>query len=289
MGSKGDLISVASNSCSVSISDESEIAPAPKKRLKKASPKKKRTGYPLRKCHVPRRCFEHVQRRLNSNRPVIELKTETIEKTNCNRFISAQINGNGLETVSAESITRLMQEMKNCLQRRDYCDLSKLISVFTQMPLGKARWHPTVLKYCLIVLLYDPLVQGTGLLDLFLEGVIGCRSEMDKKEFLKDINRLPTNIHVTKFDDLWQPYATPNQPTQQTVDQLCEVLDRQINFTSTRDGTAATDDDDDSDNWESYDENESDDGNTTVNETTEAEQVCDLNDEMSRLQEKFVK
>lgn len=287
MSNKSVVNSISSNSCSLSNSDES-IGPTRKKKPK--NNKLKGGDRKIREAHVSKRCFERVLRRLNTNRPVINLKTETTEKANCNRFILAQINGTQSESISPESITRLMQEMRNCLQNKDYCNLAKLISVFTEMPLGKSRWYPTLLKYCLIVLLYDPLVQGTGSMDSFLKGVIGCRGDGDKKQFLKDISRLPDNIHVTKYDNLWEPYSMPNQLTRETLDQLCEALTKQIHIESD-DAEAAEqnmDDGNDSD-WESYDENESDSDCSANNETTEPEPVCDFNDVIQKLEKKFVK
>lgn len=272
-----NLMSVSSNSLSLSNSDESELRPPPKKKsCKKSKPK-----YPIKIAHVPKRCYDQVKRRINKNKSVIDIKSQTVEKSNCNRFILSQLNSNHMEAISPESITRLVWEMKNCLQRQDYGDLAKLISMFTEMPIGKSRWYPTLLRYCSIVLLYDPLIKGTGLMDLFLEGVVGCRTESDKKEFLKDINRLPNNIHVAKYNDLWIKYPLPNQIDDITLDQLCETLNKRLDL------DAEIEVSDDSD-WESYDENDSCDESKTENETTEAENPHDLTEVMKKLQDKFI-
>ena len=273
-------MSLSSNS--LSDGDESVIPRA--KRPKRGV--KRNKNYPIRIAHVPKRDFEHINRRVKKNRPVIDLKTQTLEKMNCNRFILNQVQGEKMETVSAESTTRLMWEMKECLQRREFGNLAKLISVFTEMPVGKTRWYSTLIKYCMIVLMYDPLVQGTDFMDMFLDGVMGCRSDADRKEFLKDINRLPTNIHVTKYDNLWTEYPIPNQLDANTVDQLCETLNKRIDIKteqSTNDDESDIDFDSD---WETYDENSSNDENET---TTEPEKVCDFNTLMNQLKKSISK
>lgn len=276
-----DKMSISTNSNVSSDSEDSELRPPRKKKTKKVLRRK----YKVKIAHVPKRCFDKVQRQIKTNKSVIERKSESIEKEHCNRFILAQVNSNQMALISPESITRLMWEMKNSLQRQDYGDLAKLISMFTEMPIGKSRWYSTILRYCLIVLLYDPLVKGTGLMDLFLEGVIGCRSELDKKEFLQEINQLPKNIHVTKYEDLWKDYPTPNQLDENTLNRLCETLNKRMklddNYTENL-NTVDDDEDDDSD-WESYDENVSTANDITENETTEGELLRDLNEEMDVL------
>lgn len=289
---KEDLMSVSSSKSISSnnslSSDEPEKPPELEKsqpnsrksiNTKTKKPLKRPPRYILRLAHVPKRTFDQIHRRMKRNKPVVDMKSQTLEKTNCNRFISGQIDGNQMESISPESTTRLMWEMRECLQRKEYGNLARLISIFTEMPTGKVRWYPTLIKYCLIVLLYDPLVQGTELMDLFLEGVMGCHSEMDKKEFLKDISKLPNNIHVTKYDDLWTEYPTANQINQNELDKLCQLLSDRLNV--------KPEDSQDSDaEWESYDENSSNEDNE---ETTEPEKVCDFNDVINRLQLKFSK
>lgn len=275
-----ELLSLSSNS--ISISDETEIQKPQAKRAKKLT--KRKTTYPIRTAHVPKRTFEHIYRRVKNNKSVIDVKAQTIEKTNCNRFILNQIHGDKMGTVSPESTTRLMWEMKERLQRREYGDLAKLISAFTEMPAGKMRWYPTLIKYCLIALMYDPLVQGTGHMDMFLDGVMGCHSDADKKEFLKDINRLPTNIHVTKYDKLWEEYPIPQQLNEESLDQLCETLNKRINIKiEEEDGNDESDIDSD---WETYDENSSNDENDT---TTDGEKLCDFDILMKRLENNISK
>lgn len=271
---KEELMSISSNS--ISISDEHEIRP------EKNKPKKLSRGtvrYKLQVAHVPKRIFQQIQRRLKRNKPIVPVKNQTLEQTSCSRFMLGQIDGNEMDTVSLESTTRLIWEMRECLQRKEYGDLAKLISAFTEMPTGKMRWYPTLIKYCLIVLMYDPLVQGTELMDMFLDGVMGCRSEADKKEFLKEISQLPSNIHVTKYDDLWTEYPLPNQLNKDTVDQLCQNLNQRINI-KTEDAHSDSE-------WETYDENSSDEDNDE--ETTEPEKTFDFTDAINRLQKSITK
>lgn len=272
---KEGLLSISSSN-SISIRDEEELKRPKAKRAKKEQ--KRKIKYPIKVAHVPKRTFDYITRRIKHNRSVVDVKTNTLEKSNCNRFILNHIQGDQMEIISPESATRLMWEMRECLQRKEYGDLARLISIFTEIPTGKARWYPTLIKYCLIVLMYDPLVQGTGLMDMFLEGVMGCHCDSDKRDFLRDIHRLPTNIHVSKYDDLWTEYPLPKQLNETTLDQLCETLNKQIDI-RTEDN-----DDEESDNesdWETYDENSSSDENETM---TEVEKVCDFNALINRLQ-----
>lgn len=167
----------------------------------------------------------------------------------------------------------------------DYGNLARLISAFSEMPMGKARWYPTLIKYCLIALMYDPLVHDTELLNMFLDGVMGCRTEADRRGLLKDISQLPSNIHVTKYDDLWIKYPKPNQMNKTTLDQLCENLSKRFDLTDDNvDGSNANPDSDSE--WESYDENNSADEN---NETTETERPCDLKFMLEGLEENVSK
>lgn len=266
-----ELMSVSSNS-QFSASD---IAPPSPDKQKPKKPPARKTTYAVYVAHVPKRTFDHVQRRLKKNKPVVDVKSQTNEQTNCSRFIYGQTSGDRLDTISPESTTRLMWEMRKCLQRKDYGNLARLISAFSEMPIGKARWYPTLIKYCLIVLMYDPLVHGTELLNMFLGGVMGCQSEVDKRAFLKDISQLPSNIHVTKYDDLWIKYPLPNQMNKSTLDQLCEVLSKRFDLNADDDSfdRSGTGSDSDSE-WENYDENCTDDENE---ETTETERPCDFN------------
>lgn len=277
-----ELMSISSNSCSLSDSDDCVLRPDQHRNKK---PKRRLKPYRIHTVNVPKRTFDYVRRRLNKKKPIIDAKMLTVEKSHCNRFTLAQINENPMDGVSPESITRLMWEMKICLQNQNYGDLAKLIRMFTEMPMGKARWYSTLLRYCLTVLLYDPLVKGTGLVDLFLEGVVGCRSAEDKKIFLQDINRLPNNIHVTHYDDLWKDYPISNQFNEQTLNQLCETLNKRLDLEP---GIDKLNDDID-DEWESYDENDSSADDVTENETTEGENPCNLLDAVNKLQMGFLK
>lgn len=245
---------------------------------------------------------------------MIELKKLSVEKTHCNRFTLSEINGgnadNPNEQISPESTTRLMIEMRNCLQRKEYGDLSKLICMFTEMPLGTRRWYPTLIRvssnfqcklssqkiicqtlisqYCLVALLYDPLVQGTGLLDLFLEGVIGCHNTDDKNAFLKDIGRMPETIHVAKFNELWKPHEDDDEHSfpanAMSVKKLCARLNKQTVDDHSSCTTSAAADDVDSDGWESFDENDSDGDSYGDGTTTEPENAVDLDDVLKKLE-----
>lgn len=281
---KDEMMSISSNSqFSTSDIKPPELSPV-KRRPKK--PSTRRRAYAVKVAHVPKRTFDLVQRRLRKNKPVIDMKKETTEQTNCNRFIFGQLTGNRLETISPESPTRLMWEMRECLQRKDYGNLARLIAAFAEMPMGKARWYPTLIKYCLIVLMCDPFVHGTELMDMFLDGVMGCRSEDDKRIFLNDVNQLPSNIHVTKYDDLWIKYPMPNQMTKSTLDQLCEILGKRLDINAADNDSFIGSGTDSDSEWESYDENDSDDQNE---ETTETERPCDFSDMLKNLEENLCK
>lgn len=266
---KADLTSLSSNSQF----SPSDIVP-PNLSPEKNTPKKlstRKRAYAVKVAHLPKRTFDLVQRRLRKNKSVIDVKKQTADQTNCNRFIFGQTSGTRLETISPESATRLMWEMRECLQRKDYGNLARLIAAFSEMPMGKARWYPTLIKYCLIVLMYDPLVHGTDLMDMFLDGVLGCRSDNDKRVLLNDISQLPSNIHVTKYDNLWTKYPMPNQVNKDKLDQLCEILSKRIDIDANVDDRSSTDSDSE---WESYDENGDSDGDN--DETTETERPCDF-------------
>lgn len=281
--SKADeLMSISSNSLSLDNFEESEVIP--NKPVKKTKPGKKpakatrKRQYAVTIANVPKRDFLMVKRKLRQNRPVIAIKTQTTERENCDGFIRSYANGAATESIGPDSITRLMWEMRNCLQKREYGNLAKLISMFTQMPMGKKRWYTTLIKYCMVGLLHDPLVQGTGLIDLFLEGVVGCHTDMDKRAFLKDISRLPKNIHVTKYDDLWIKYSQPYQFDSANIDKLCEVLNSSA--------LVKPDKPDAADDSSSYDENESsDDDEMAGNETSDAEPLLCLRDELNVLED----
>lgn len=271
---KDELMSLSSNS-QFSPSDIVPLNSSPEKKTPKKTTNRKQS-YTLKVAHLPKRTFDLVQRRLKKNKSVIDVKKQTGEQTNCNRFIFGQTSGTRLDTISPESPTRLMWEMRECLQRKDYGNLARLIVAFTEIPMGKTRWYPTLIKFCLIVLMYDPLVHGTELMDMFLDGVMGCRTEADKRAVVKDISQLPSNIHVTKYDDLWIKYPIPNQVNQNKLDQLCEILSKRIDIDDDDADDSFDKSNTDSDSeWESYDENgNSDDEN---DETTETERPCDFN------------
>lgn len=280
------LMSISSNSQFSTSDIEPPISSTAKKKPSKLTTRKR--AYTVNVAHVPKRTFDQVQRRLKKNKSVIDVRKQTSEQTNCNRFIYGQTDGDRLDTISPESTTRLMWEMRKCLQHKDYGNLARLISAFSEMPMGKQRWYPTLIKYCLIALMYDPLVHGTELLNMFLDGVMGCRTEADRRGVLKDISQLPSNIHVTKYDDLWIKYPMPNQMNKSSLDQLCEILSKRfdINAEDDRfDDGCNTNSDSDSE-WESYDENNTDDEN---DETTETERPCDFNSILNDLEEKLRK
>lgn len=277
--SKEELMSISSNSLTIS-DDVPKLEP---KKKKSNESNKKPVRYKLHVAHVPKRSFQQIHRKLKRNKPIIPEKSRTLEKSHCDRFILREMDGNQMDTISPDSTTRLMWEMRERLQRKEYGDLARLISMFTEIPTGKQRWYPTLLKYCLIVLMYDPLVKGTGLMDMFLEGVMGCRSEADKQETLKSISQLPDNIHGTKYEDLWSEYPLSNQMDKESLDELCQKLNEKLDMrTDVSDSDVS-----DSSQWESYDENSSN-GDIDA-ETTESEKCCDINDAMNQLQKNLSK
>lgn len=150
-----------------------------------------------------------------------------------------------------------------------------------------------VSQYCLVALLYDPLVQGTGLLDLFLEGVIGCQGTEDKKLFLENISRMPESIHVTKFNELWKPHEDNDEKSNvanaMNVKKLCAKLNRQQTIDEERSSctTNVDGDESNSDEWESFDENESDGDPYDGEMTTEVENTFDLDDALEKLKMEF--
>lgn len=149
----------------------------------------------------------------------------------------------------------------------------------------------SISQYCLVALLYDPLVQGTGLLDLFLEGIIGCQGTEDKRVFLENINRMPEKIHVTKFNELWNSAEDDDEKSHvanaMNVKKLCAKLNRQTiddhsSCTASVDAGGS-----DSDDWESYDENDSDGDPYDGGTTTEVENTLNLADALDKLQMEF--
>lgn len=63
----------------------------------------------------------------------------------------------------------------------------------------------------------DPLVQSTGLLESFLEGVINAHTDDEKDEFLSAVKKLPTNIYATKYNELWEPSAANDESINQPI------------------------------------------------------------------------
>lgn len=248
---------------------------AKSKRGQKPPRKRCKRQYTAVTANVPKRHYLAIKRKLRKKRPVIELKSQTTERENCDNFILSCASGGAADGIVPESIAHLVWKMHGCLQRREHGDLAKLISQFTQMPMGKQRWYTTVIKYCLAVLLHDPLVHGTGLVDLFLEGVIGCHTDVDKKSFLKDIGRLPKNIHVTKYDDLWIKYSQPRQLDRSNIDKLCELLNAH-----TVPAMRCNAEEDSS----SYDENDSSSEDSEDNATSDAELPFNLYQELNILE-----
>lgn len=76
----------------------------------------------------------------------------------------------------------------------------------------------------MLALTRDPLVQGTGLLESFLEGVIGAHSDEEKDEFLSAIKKLPTNIYATKYNQLWEPPVDDAFISHPILQQLNDLL-----------------------------------------------------------------
>lgn len=69
----------------------------------------------------------------------------------------------------------------------------------------------------MLALMRDPLVQSTGLLESFLEGVINAHTDDEKDEFLSAVKRLPTNIYATKYNELWEPSAANEESISQPI------------------------------------------------------------------------
>lgn len=274
---KDQLVSISSNSLSISDCEDSEIKPKKPKRKNGKKPSKKprqQRRYTVTVVNVPKRHYVAIKHKLKKKQPVIELKAQSAERDKCDGFTKSYTNSDTQDGIGPESILRLVGEMRNALQKREFGNLAKLISMFTQMPMGKQRWYGTVIRYCLIVLLHDPLVQGTGLMDLFLEGVVGCHTDIDKQSFLKEINQLPKNIHVTKYDDLWNKYSQPNQFDSSNIDKLCKVLNASMVVKADESGDETC----------SYDENESSDDEACGNETSDAEPLLNLHHQISVLE-----
>lgn len=76
----------------------------------------------------------------------------------------------------------------------------------------------------MIALTEDRLVQGSGLLESFLEGVINCHTAEEKEEFLSVINDLPSNIHVSKYSDLWGIPEQDENLGHTTLQRLNDML-----------------------------------------------------------------
>lgn len=271
------LMSISSNSLSISDCEDSEVKPKQPKRKNGRKPSKKprqQRRYTVTVVNVPKRHYVAIKHKLKKKQPVIDLKSQTAERDNCDGFTKSYTNGDPKDGIGPESILRLIGEMRNSLQKREFGNLAKLISMFTQMPMGKMRWYGTVIRYCLIALLHDPLVQGTGLMDLFLEGVVGCHTDIDKQSFLKEIKRLPKNVHVTKYDDLWIKYSQPNQFDSSNINNLCRVLSKSMVIQPEESDDEAS----------SYDENESSDDEACGNETSDAEPSLNLLHQISVLE-----
>lgn len=101
-------------------------------------------------------------------------------------------------------------------------------------------------QYCIILLTRDPKVAGSGLLESFLEGVIGCHSDEDKAEFLSAIKDLPSNIHTQKYLELWQAPDDKNGLHHDSLQKLNKLLAKHC---------SENESDSDEDAWETTDEN----------------------------------
>lgn len=130
-------------------------------------------------------------------------------------------------------------------------------------------------------------MQGTGLLDLFLEGVVGCQSTEDKTFFLENLNRMPQSIHVTKFNDLWNAPEDDEEKSDlvnaMNVKKLCAKLNTQTIEAHSSCTTSVDAGGSDSDDWESFDENESDGDPYDGGTTTEVENALSLGDALDKL------
>lgn len=134
----------------------------------------------------------------------------------------------------------------------------------------------------------DPLVKGTGLLDLFLECVIGCKNDDEKQIFHSDISHIPINIqNIKKYKELWE--ETDDKKTdnvnEMNIDKFCRILNRKYSHGNTenndRESDTEDDDDDNDDKWVSCDENDLDELNK---ETSEVDNVIDLSDRLAKLE-----
>lgn len=101
-----------------------------------------------RTVQVPKKYFHKVYKRAISGRSIVPNQNRSEAKRQCDRHISSELHctQNVVDGISPDSITKLMCEMRNCLLRQDWFNLARLISMYTEMPLGKTRWYPTVLK-----------------------------------------------------------------------------------------------------------------------------------------------
>lgn len=106
-------------------------------------------------------------------------------------------------------------------------------------------------QYCIILLTRDPKVAGSGLLESFLEGVIGCHSDEDKAEFLSAIKDLPSNIHTQKYLELWQAPDDKNGLHPESLQKLNKLLAKHC---------SENESDSDEDAWETTEEYDGDDG-----------------------------
>lgn len=249
---------------------------------------------------------------MRQKKSLIDRKDQTAAKAACDRYVFSEIHhaevGKNLnETIIPESSTHVIIEIRKCIQRKEYGDAAKLISAYTQLAVGKMRWYQSLIRvsskyrnssrfevksisflfqYALICLLYDPVIQGSGLLDMFLEGVIMCRNVEEKEQFLKEITHFPKTIHSTRrcFGKLWKEKEDKKESnvSPMNVEKLCAALSRQTNEDVDDDDA---DYDENNSEWESYSESSS--SSAEEVETTEVENVIDMNETLDKLKDEL--
>lgn len=108
------------------------------------------------------------------------------------------------------------------------------------------------------------MARNTDLLGDFLEGVIGCQSEDEKKAFLDNIKDLPSNIHTSKYSDLWKTEvkSEENYLTKASLQKLNNLLSKKADEDQS-DNVGSKDNEGD-DGWETMDESDEDEGDKPV-------------------------
>lgn len=97
---------------------------------------------------MPKKYFDNVYKNLTSGKAITAHEQQPNIKHQCDRNIATQLNcaQNVVDGICSDSVTKLICEMRACLLRRDWHNLARLISLYAEMPLGKERWYPIVLR-----------------------------------------------------------------------------------------------------------------------------------------------